>query len=244
MSRHLFAVLLTASLVAIARGAEAPAGARPRIGLVLGGGGALGMSHVGVLRVLEEQRIPIDCIAGTSMGSIIAGLYASGLSPDEIEAFLKGLDWREVMSDETPRRELFFRRKREDQRYLFEMGMTRGRPSMGTGMAAGQKLNNLLEFITLRSASITDFDALPIPYRAVATDLQSGEPLVLSRGNLATAMRASMAVPGVFTAVELGGASGGGWRCGEQPAGGCGAGHGRGGGDRGGCGCRWRPRGP
>ena len=202
MSRHLFAVLLTASLVAIARGAEAPAGARPRIGLVLGGGGALGMSHVGVLRVLEEQRIPIDCIAGTSMGSIIAGLYASGLSPDEIEAFLKGLDWREVMSDETPRRELFFRRKREDQRYLFEMGMTRGRPSMGTGMAAGQKLNNLLEFITLRSASITNFDALPIPYRAVATDLQSGEPLVLSRGNLATAMRASMAVPGVFTAVD------------------------------------------
>ena len=199
MLRRLLVLALLPTLVAAAAAAEPT---RPRVGLVLGGGGALGMSHVGVLRVLEEQRIPIDCIAGTSMGSIIAGLYASGLSPDEIEAFLQGLDWREVMSDETPRRELFFRRKREDQRYLFEMGMTRGRPSMGTGMAAGQKLNNLLEMITLRSAAITNFDALPIPYRAVATDLQSGEPLVLSRGNLATAMRASMAVPGVFTAVE------------------------------------------
>ena len=162
------------SLILLAVAASAAEPGRPRIGLVLGGGGALGMSHVGVLRVLEEQRVPIDCIAGTSMGSIIAGLYASGLSPDEIEAFLKGLDWREVMSDETPRRELFFRRKRDDQRYLFEMGVSRGRPALGTGMAAGQKLNNLLEMATLRSAAITNFDALPIPYRAVATDLHSG----------------------------------------------------------------------
>ena len=180
-----------------------PTASRPKIGLVLGGGGALGISHIGVLKVLEEQHIPIDYIAGTSMGSIIGGLYASGMAPDEIQAFLAGLDWDEVLSDATPRRELFFRRKQDDQRYLFEMGLNRGGPKMGTGMAAGQKFNNLLEFITLRAAAITNFDQLPIPFRAVATDLQSGTPYVMRQGHLPRSMRASMAVPGAFTAVEI-----------------------------------------
>jgi len=198
--------LLPAGAALPAYGAPAPkTPARPKVGLVLGGGGALGLSHIGVLRALEEQRIPIDFIAGTSMGSIIAGFYASGMSPDEMQAFLEGLDWDEVMSDETPRRELYFRRKQDDQRYLFEMGLNWNGPKMGTGMAAGQKFNNLLQLATLRSAAITNFDRLPIPYRAVATDLQSGTAHVLDRGSLATAMRASMAVPGVFTAVELDG---------------------------------------
>jgi NTE family protein len=178
---------------------------RPRIGLALGGGGALGLSHIGVLRVLEELRVPVDCIAGTSMGSIIAGLYAAGLSPDEIEAFLVRLNWEEVLRDETPRRELYFRRKQEDQRYLFEVGVGRTGLKLGTGMAAGQKLNNLLELATLRVAEIRDFDRLPIPFRAVATDLESGQARVLDGGRLATAMRASMAVPGVFTPVILDG---------------------------------------
>ena len=189
--------------------AEAPAPQkkppRPKVGLVLGGGGALGLAHIGVLKVLEEQRIPIDFIGGTSMGSIIAGLYASGMSPDEMQAWLESLDWDEVMSDATPRRELYFRRKQEDQRYLLEMGLNWKGPKMGTGLAAGQKFNNLMQLVTLRAAGITDFDRLPIPYRAVATDLQSGTARVLDHGNLATAMRASMAVPGVFTAVEIDG---------------------------------------
>ena len=175
---------------------------RPKVGLVLGGGGALGLAHMGVLKVLEEQRIPIDFIVGTSMGAIIAGFYASGMSPDEMQSWLESLDWNEVMSDATPRRELYFRRKQDDQRFLFELGLGRDGLKLGTGFAAGQKFNNLLQLITLRSASITHFDLLPIPYRAVATDLQSGHAFVLDHGNLATAMRASMAVPGVFTAVE------------------------------------------
>jgi NTE family protein len=175
---------------------------RPKVGLVLGGGGALGLAHIGVLKALEEQRIPIDYIGGTSMGSIIAGCYASGMSPDEMQTWLESLDWDEVMSDATPRRELDFRRKLDDQRYLFEMGLNWKGPKMGTGLAAGQKFNNLLQIAVLRSAGISDFDRLPIPYRAVATDLESGTALVLDHGNLATAMRASMAVPGVFTAVE------------------------------------------
>jgi NTE family protein len=179
--------------------------ARPKIGLVLGGGGALGMSHIGVLKVLEEQRIPIDYIAGTSMGSIIAGLYASGMGPEEMQKFLESMNWDDVMADATPRQELFFRRKRDDQRYLFEMGLNWGGPKMGTGMAAGQKFNNLMQYITLRAAAVTNFDQLPIPFRAVATDLQSGTPFVIDHGNVAVAMRASMAVPGVFTPVTIDG---------------------------------------
>ena len=195
--RWLVALLLAGAL----RSAEA----RPKIGLVLGGGGALGLSHIGVLKVLEEQRIPVDYIGGTSMGAIIAGLYASGMSPAEIQSFLEGMDWNEVMSDDTPRRELFFRRKREDQRYLFELGLKKSGLAMGAGMAAGQKFNNLMQYITLRAATVTNFDELPIPYRAVGTDLQRGEPYVIDHGNLARAMRASMAVPGVFTPVSIDG---------------------------------------
>lgn len=183
--------------------APAETNSRPRIGLALGGGGALGFAHIGVLKVLEEQRVPIDYIAGTSMGSIVAGLYACGMAPDEIQAFLQKLDWNEVLTDETPRRELFFRRKQDDQRYLFGMGLGPRGPKLGMGMAAGQKFNNLMQFATLRSAAITNFNELPIPYRAVATDLDSGQPFVIDHGNLGMAMRASMAVPGVFTPVEL-----------------------------------------
>ena len=178
---------------------------RPKVGLVLGGGGALGLAHIGVLKVLEEQHIPIDYIAGTSMGSIIAGCYASGMSPDEMQTWLESLDWDEVMSDKTPRKELYFRRKQDDQRYLIEMGLNFKGPKMGTGLAAGQKFNNLLQLATLRSADITNFDQLPIPYRAIATDLQSGEAFIIDHGQIATAMRASMAVPGVFTASEIDG---------------------------------------
>ena len=196
---------LIAGLLLAAGGGAGGEPARPTGGVVLGGGGALGLAHIGVLRVLEELHVPVDYIGGTSMGSIIAGLYACGLSPDEIQSFLQGLDWNEVMSDATPRRELFFRRKREDQRYLFEMGLNWRGPKMGAGLAAGQKFNNLLEYITLRAAAVTNFDQLPIPYRAVATDLQAGAARVLDHGHLATAMRASMAVPGVFTPVVLDG---------------------------------------
>ena len=185
--------------------AEGSSQERRKVGLVLGGGGALGMSHIGVLKVLEEERVPIDYICGTSMGAIIGGLYASGMSPDEIQAFLQGLDWDNVMSDETPRRELYFRRKLENQRYLFKMGLGKEGIKLGTGLAAGQKFNNLLQYEVQRSASITNYNELPIPYRAVATDLLAGKPYVMDGGNLARSMRASMAVPGAFSAVEIDG---------------------------------------
>jgi NTE family protein len=197
-----FAAVLALVCAVSVHAADVPAH-RPRVGLVLGGGGALGFAHVGVLKSLEAQRIPIDCIGGTSMGAIVAGLYAIGMSPEEIEAFLLGLDWWDVLSDSTPRQELEFRQKEEDVRYFgLELGLKRSGLALSTGFASGQKFNNLLEAMAQRVAGTEDFDALPIPYRAVATDVEKGEMVVLSSGRVATAMRASMAVPGVFTPVH------------------------------------------
>ena len=177
---------------------------RPKIGVVLGGGGALGFAHIGVLKVLEEQRIPIDYIAGTSMGAIVAGMYASGMSPGEIERQFASLDWWDVLKDKSPPQYLTYRRKVEYKRFMdLEFGFADGGIAFAPGMAYGQKLNNLLSTFSINSAGINDFDTLNIPYRAVATDLRSGESKVLGRGNLATVMRASMAVPGIFTPVEL-----------------------------------------
>ncbi len=178
-----------------------------KIGVVLGGGGALGFAHVGVLRTLEENRVPIDYIAGTSMGSIVAGLYASGMSPDEIEAFFCNVDWWDILKDKTARRKRHFRRKRDDARYLMdvELGFKGARLTFPSGFASGQKFNNVMQTLTVNSVGAANFDELNIPYRAVATDLKRGVPVILDRGNLATAMRASMAVPGVFTPVELDG---------------------------------------
>jgi NTE family protein len=178
---------------------------RPKIGVVLGGGGALGFAHVGVLQVLEENRVPVDYIAGTSMGSIVAGMYASGMSPAEIEKSFLELDWWDVLRDQSPHRYLDYRQKIENRRYLVEFGLQRWKPVYPPGMSYGQKLNNVLGTFALNSTGIYDFDQLNIPYRAVATDLYSGTSVVLDSGNLAKAMRASMAVPGVFTPVRMDG---------------------------------------
>ncbi len=200
---HLALCLLV--LLPLTAGAQTTNASRPKIGLALGGGGALGFAHVGVLRALEEQQIPVDYIAGTSMGAIIAGYYAAGLSPDEIERTLLELDWWDILKDKPPRRELDFRRKQEELRYLFdqELGLRGWRLIVPSALSSGQKLNNELQIVTRNVAGLTDFDQLNIPYRALATDIRTGEPVILNRGNLATAMRASMAVPGVFTPVQL-----------------------------------------
>jgi NTE family protein len=172
---------------------------RPGIGLVLSGGGARGLAHVGVLRVLEELQVPIDCITGTSIGALVGGFYAAGWSPGEIERELLGIDWRELFRGEAPRRNLSFRRKEDDLRYIdFEAGLKGGRIAMPHGAAAGSVLDFLLHSNTLWVAGIQEFDRLPIPFRAVAADLTTGEEVVFDRGELATALRASMSIPGVF----------------------------------------------
>jgi len=180
---------------------------RPRIGLVLSGGGALGATHVGVLKVLERLQVPIDCIAGTSMGSIVGGLYAAGLSAAELERVLLEIDWNQVFTDRPPRRDRDLRRKLEDRNFLlpFRVGIGNDKPLFPRGIVLGQQLNLTLRRMSLDAVGIDDFDALPIPFRAVAADIETGEAVVLGKGDLALAMRASMAVSGVFPPVDLDG---------------------------------------
>jgi NTE family protein len=182
----------------------APPPHRPRIGLVLSGGGARGAAHVGVLKVLEQLHIPIDAVAGTSMGAVVGGLYASGFSPREIESIMTSLNWQDAFRDRPPREDLTFRRKQEDQNFLvkFPLGVRGRHIQLPKGLIQGQKLTQTLRRLTLPVARVTNFDELPTPFRAVATDLETGEGVVMSSGDLTSAMRASMSVPGVFAPVE------------------------------------------
>lgn len=182
-----------------------PAKERPIVGLVLSGGGARGASHIGVLKVLRELRVPIDIITGTSMGAIVGGMYAYGYSVEEIEALLRDTDWDEVFHDEPPRKDRSFRRKRDDYNFLVkqEAGFKDGKLIIPKGLLQGQQLMLRLKSITLSAP--TDFDELPIRFRAVAADIESGDAVVLGKGSLATAMLASMSIPGVFAPVEWNG---------------------------------------
>ncbi len=205
MARNFALFLVTFLVASVVSGQEPPK--RPRIGLCLAGGGARGGAHIGVIQVLEEMRVPIDCIAGTSIGSIVGGLYASGLSPADMDTVVSSIDWFSVFDDEPPRRLTDFRRKQED--YLpyfdFRMGIGKDGFSLPGGLISGQKLMFLLRNITLHTTGIDNFDDLPIPYRAVAANLNDGSMVVLGDGTLADAMRASMAIPGVFSPHVIGG---------------------------------------
>lgn len=173
---------------------------RPRIGLVLGGGGARGAAHIGVLKELERLRIPIDAIAGTSMGAIVGGLYATGVNAGELEQLVSSLDWSSALSDKAAREHLSFRRKQDEREFPinFELGIRGTELLLPKGVIQGQKLDLLLRELTLHASHITDFDDLPIPFRAIASDIVAGEAVVMDSGDLTMAIRASMSVPGVF----------------------------------------------
>jgi len=175
---------------------------RPRIGLVLSGGGARGAAHVGVLKVLEELRIPIDIITGTSMGSVTGGLYAYGYSPLELEEKLVTTDWIDVFQDSPLRAQRNLRRKQDDYNYLIklEAGFKNGSFKLPTGLIQGQKLDLMLR--SLMPDAPDNFDELPIPFRAVAQDIESGEVVAMGTGDIVSAMRGSMTIPGVFAPVE------------------------------------------
>jgi NTE family protein len=182
-------------------------GSRPRIGLALGGGGARGIAHVAVLRKLEQMRIPVDCIAGTSMGSLVGGLYASGMSVDELEALVAGTDWKGIFDDSIERRERSYRRKQDDRDGMATVGVgiRDGKWNISPGVLQGQRIQSLIERSTLGVSGVEEFDRLPIPFRAVATDLNSGQPVELSRGSLSRSLRASMSLPGIFQPVTIDG---------------------------------------
>lgn len=178
---------------------------RPRTCLVLGGGGARGAAHIGLLRVLERERVPVDCVVGTSMGAIVGGMYAAGYRADEIEAILEGIDWSDVLHDRTPREQRSVRRKDEDLRRLggIELGIRNGRIALPQGVIQGQRLELLLRRLMLPTWQVEHFDDLPIPFRAVAADIVAGEKVVFDRGELAMAIRASMSVPGAFAPIRI-----------------------------------------
>ncbi|KVW77028.1 patatin-like phospholipase family protein [Burkholderia cepacia] len=183
-----------------------PAG-RPSIGLVLSGGGARGYAHLGVLKVLEDNRIPIDCIAGTSMGAVVGGLYASGMAAGEMQKRLSEVNLADIAFDVTDRADLP-QTSREDER-LYINGLTLGFGKKGVkapvGLVQGNRLQALLANWTAAVPTNQPFDRLPIPYRAVATDLQTGQMVVLDHGSLPLAIRASMAMPGLFAPAEING---------------------------------------
>jgi NTE family protein len=160
-----------------------------------------------VLKVLEEQRIPVHAIAGTSMGAVVGGLYASGLSAAEIATLIDSEEWRAGFTEPAPRDRLSFRRKSEDQNFLvkFPLGIKSGSFRLPKALVSGQRVSQVLRRVTFPVARLDAFDQLPIPFRAVATDLETGDPVVLSGGDLVDAMRASLAAPGVFAPVEIDG---------------------------------------
>ena len=179
----------------------------PRIGLALSGGGARGLAHVGVLKVLEEMRIPISCISGTSMGAIVGGTYASGRPADEMAKIVVAARWDDLFRDAPPRKEIAVRRKFDDYKTLFkpEFGIKDGGLMLPKGVIAGVSIEAFFRELATPAFGIGDFNKLPIPFHAMATDIETGESVVLDHGSLSQAMRASMSVPGAIAPVEIDG---------------------------------------
>lgn len=182
---------------------EARAARRPRIGLVLEGGGALGLAHIGVIEWFEEHHIPVDVIAGTSMGGLVGGFYATGQSSRELKELVGQIKWDEVLRGETPYRSLSFRRKEDTRDYpnRFEFGLKHG-TQFPSGFNSGQQVGLILDRVGAPYSDLKSFDELPIPFRCVSTDLVSGKTYVFGQGSLARALRATMSLPAFFTPVR------------------------------------------
>ncbi len=176
---------------------------RPRIGLALSGGGAKGFAHIGVLKVLEEIGMPIDGISGTSMGSIVGGLYAIGYRAAELEDLALNSDWNFLLSDQVDRSVLSMEQKFYDARYNVSLDLDNWHIKLPSGLIAGQNVLRLLDRLTLPVQHIDDFTRLPIPFVCVATNIVSGEAEVLRSGSLPEAIRASMAIPSLFTPIKI-----------------------------------------
>jgi NTE family protein len=201
--RSQYAVLLTLCILSPLHAQQASRQHRPTIGVALEGGGAKGLAHVGVLKWFEENHIPVDYIAGTSMGGLIGGLYATGRSPSEIQDLVEKIDWKEVLSGAIPFRDLSFRRKEDLEAYpnSLEFGLRHGL-TPPSGLNAGQSVRVLMDRYVLPYSATKNFDDLPIPFRCVAADLVTGKQKVFSEGSLASALRATMSIPVAFAPVR------------------------------------------
>ncbi|NHZ82159.1 BamA/TamA family outer membrane protein [Massilia sp. CCM 8695] len=178
---------------------------RPKIGLVLSGGGARGVAHIGVLKVLEDMRIPVDYVVGTSMGSIVAGAYAMGNRPGELEKRIAAVEWDKVLTDSPPRGERSTYAKATERKNIVsgEIGFSDAEMRLPRGLNYGQQIEFFFNTLAAKTGDVTHFDELDIPFRAIATDIETGKMVVLERGGIARAMRASMSVPGVFAPVDI-----------------------------------------
>lgn len=178
---------------------------RPRIGVVLSGGGAKGFAHIGVLKVIEEAGLPIDYIAGTSMGSIVGGLYAMGYDPDTMIRLIQEQNWNSIMSDAIPRKYISVDEKMLDRHYLATFPFRGRRIQMKSGIYEGEMINLLLARLTSPAYDVVNYSDLHIPFLCVATDLVTAEAYEMSRGNLQRSIRASMSIPFYFTPIEVDG---------------------------------------
>ncbi|WP_020506299.1 patatin-like phospholipase family protein [Lamprocystis purpurea] len=199
-------LLLLLLICCVALPTAARDAAYPRIGLVLSGGGARGAAHVGVLKVLEELRIPIAVVVGTSMGALVGGTYASGVSPAEMARRLTEVNWNKLFVDDSPRDDWPIRRREQSLQpnFDFSVGVREGKLRLPSGALAGQKVELFFGDLVKNADGIKQFDELPIPFRAVATNLENGDMQVFDSGPLPEVMRASMSVPGIFAPVEIG----------------------------------------
>src|ERR1700761_9314989 len=195
-------LLSTAYCSAQQAASPAPAG-RPKLGIVLEGGGALGLAHIGVLQWMEEHRIPVSYVAGTSMGGLVGGIYSTGRSPAEVREVVDGINWNDVLRGQTPFKDLSFRRKQDAHEVpsSLEFGLRKGL-QFPAGFNSGQQVSLILDRIALPYSELKSFDDLPIPFACVATDLVSGKPHVFRSGPLALALRSTMSLPGIFTPVR------------------------------------------
>ena len=178
---------------------------RPKIGLVLSGGGAKGFAHIGVLKVLEEAGVKVDYIAGTSMGAVIGGLYASGYSATQIDSIFYNTDFDELLQDYIPRSSKSFYEKRNDQMYALTLPFNKLKIGVPIALSKGMYNYNLLSKLTHKVRHVRDFNKLPIPFLCIATDIEKGEQVILKEGYLAQAMLASSAFPSLFSPVEIDG---------------------------------------
>lgn len=178
---------------------------RPKIGVVLSGGGAKGFAHIGALKVLVEAGVPIDYIGGTSMGGIMGGLFALGYSPDSLEKLVLSQNWMAVLSDEISRRELSIKEKEQDEKYFFTLPIRDKKIQLPAGLVAGQSVFNIFSYYASPGANYTSFREFPIPFLCIAADIETGESVILDKGHLPEAMRATMAIPTVFSPIELDG---------------------------------------
>lgn len=176
---------------------------RIKIGLVLSGGGAKGIAHVGVIRAMEEAGIRPDYVVGTSMGSVIGGLYAIGYSADELEEVVRSTDWDLVVSNRVDFKDIAFEEKEYYNRYLLEIPFNSGKLALPSGLIHGQVLSEILHYYTFPASKYEDFDDFPIPFRCIATDVRTGQPIIFDKGYLHDAIRSSIAIPTAFTAFDL-----------------------------------------